>query len=81
MHVKYLKDIRSKSFQIFEAPNLMWPQAHQFSLKKVLIYTLLKFDVQRFRYTLYTTTIICRCGAVELHTKSLMLMMLDIIIK
>ena len=39
-------------FHIFESLNLMWPQAHQYSLKRGFICTILKFDIQNFHSTL-----------------------------
>ena len=42
-----LKDMRIQNFQ-----NLMWLQAHRCFLKRAFICTLLKFNVQIFRYTL-----------------------------
>jgi hypothetical protein len=44
--------MRIKNSQIFEASNLMWPQAHRCPLTRTFICTLFKFDVQVFRYTL-----------------------------
>jgi hypothetical protein len=50
---EFSKDIHIQRFRSFEAPNLMWPQAHQCSSKiQAFIRTMLKFDVQMVQYTL-----------------------------
>ena len=52
MYVKYLERYGYLNFQIFESLTLMWPKAHQYSLKRAFICTIFKFDIQMFHYTI-----------------------------